>query len=540
MASCEESYGFLPCSTSLGGSISTLFIYGFCLLQGANLLSEGSEMLLEVLDPGLIGGLLLPVLGALPDSLIIVVSGMGGTLAEAQEQVAVGIGTLAGSTIMLLTVAWGGSVLLGRCDLVQGRAVNKTLTRPFNLARTGVTTDSFTPTNAAIMSFSSLLYLLIQVPASLYGPSEPLAALVGAIVCLGCLAAYCAYQVLNPELQRRKMARAHQRRLHTAALKRLAHSAAPFGALLVEGALDPVVADQLFDQFDDNKSGTIDAVELKGLLVGLSMNAAGKEIPVPELDADVRYLLSHFDSNTNGEICRSEFHSALMRLITDRAKEIEQAAAPGAAAPATSSGLSDHLLLDLPGDHEPLLPETDAQAGDEKSEGSTDGEDTPLSTGQIVRQASLKLLLGTLACAFFSDPMVAAVTNFSKASGIPTFFVAFCVTPLASNASELVSSLTFASRKHVKNISLTFSQVYGAVTMNNTLCLGLFLLVVHARGLQWKFTSEVIVITGVTLLMGALGYSRTTFRTFWALPNLLLFPLSVLAIWSLDHFGHLH
>ncbi len=32
-------------------------------------------------------------------------------------QVAVGVGTLAGSTIMLLTVAWGGSVLAGRCDL---------------------------------------------------------------------------------------------------------------------------------------------------------------------------------------------------------------------------------------------------------------------------------------------------------------------------------------------------------------------------------------------------------------------------------------
>jgi hypothetical protein len=44
-------------------------------------------VLLQVLDPGLIGGLLLPVLGALPDSAIIVVSGMGGTVAEAQEQV---------------------------------------------------------------------------------------------------------------------------------------------------------------------------------------------------------------------------------------------------------------------------------------------------------------------------------------------------------------------------------------------------------------------------------------------------------------------
>ena len=32
-------------------------------------------------------GLLLPILGALPDALIILVSGLGGTRAEAQEQV---------------------------------------------------------------------------------------------------------------------------------------------------------------------------------------------------------------------------------------------------------------------------------------------------------------------------------------------------------------------------------------------------------------------------------------------------------------------
>ena len=45
-----------------------------------------------------------------------------------------------------------------------------------------------------------------------------------------------------------------------------------------------------------------------------------------------------------------------------------------------------------------------------------------------------------------------------QASGIPAFYVAFCVTPFASNASELVSSLMFARRKRRKNISLTFSQ----------------------------------------------------------------------------------
>lgn len=64
-----------------------MLVYGYLLLQGANLLSDGSELLLEVLSPGLIGGLLLPVLGALPDASVIAVSGLGASAGEAQEQV---------------------------------------------------------------------------------------------------------------------------------------------------------------------------------------------------------------------------------------------------------------------------------------------------------------------------------------------------------------------------------------------------------------------------------------------------------------------
>lgn len=31
-------------------------MFGFVILSGANILSDGSELLLEILDPGLIGG----------------------------------------------------------------------------------------------------------------------------------------------------------------------------------------------------------------------------------------------------------------------------------------------------------------------------------------------------------------------------------------------------------------------------------------------------------------------------------------------------
>ena len=94
------------------------------------------------------------MLGALPDAIIIAISGMGPSsdMPKLVEEVSVGMGTLAGSTVMLLTIAWGGSVFLGRCDLdANGTAQNKTLTQPTSLTATGVTSDAATPRNAVIM-----------------------------------------------------------------------------------------------------------------------------------------------------------------------------------------------------------------------------------------------------------------------------------------------------------------------------------------------------------------------------------------------------
>ena len=61
------------------------------------------------------------------------------------------------------------------------------------------------------------------------------------------------------------------------------------------------------------------------------------------------------------------------------------------------------------------------------------------------------------------------VVTRGRTSGIPPFFVAFVVTPIASTASELVSSLLFAMKRRKRTISLTYSQVYGAISMNNTM-----------------------------------------------------------------------
>ncbi len=79
----------------------------------------------------------------------------------------------------------------------------------------------------------------------------------------------------------------------------------------------------------------------------------------------------------------------------------------------------------------------------------------------------------------FSDPMCEVLTSLTNKHNksflpIPTFFVSFIVTPFCSNASELVSSLIFASKKTRENCTMTYAQIFGAATMNNTLLFGYF------------------------------------------------------------------
>ncbi|KAK9825642.1 hypothetical protein WJX81_003822 [Elliptochloris bilobata] len=543
------SYGVFPCSSSLGGSILLILGYGYLLLKGAQLLSDGSEMLLEVLDPGVIGGLVLPILGALPDSLIIVVSGVGVSRETAQEQVSVGVGTLAGSTIMLLTIAWGGSLLFGRCDLSErGTAVNKTLTRRFDLWRTGVTTDSFTPKGAIIMAVSVLLYGIIQVPAFLGYKSAQAASLAGIIVCLATLAVYCVFQVAYPELQRRQIEHARQKRWRLQAAHAFEGRAAPFGSLVdSSGQVNTKAMRNLFDAYDDNKDGSIDEGELNKLLLSLSLSSTNGNGAETQRD----YWMREFDDiQHNGRIAFDEFQLHLARWIAEKRRVVSEERQRRMAAsrrshiavevaPAASADINELLEHHLAAGEAQEGSEGD---GDDPGSDDGDGSDSRAqhqepTSRQVAWKAAALLTAGAALCAVISDPMVDAVSSFSKASGIPAFYVAFCVTPFASNASELVSSFMFARRKRRKNISLTFSQVYGAVTMNNTLCLGLFLLVIHLQDLPWTYSSEVAVTVVATLLIGLLGATRRTFAMVWALPVLLIYPLSILGVWGLDSLG---
>ncbi|KAK3010417.1 hypothetical protein RJ639_012310 [Escallonia herrerae] len=89
-------------------------------------------------------------------------------------------------------------------------------------------------------------------------------------------------------------------------------------------------------------------------------------------------------------------------------------------------------------------------------------------------------------------PLMYSILLLSGAIGIPSFFISFVILPLAMNARTAISAIFPASQKKVKTASLTFSEIYGGVVMNNIMGLSTLLAIVYAKDLTWDYTAEVL------------------------------------------------
>eukprot|EP01025_Chloroclados_australasicus_P034187 TRINITY_DN35006_c0_g1_i1.p1 TRINITY_DN35006_c0_g1~~TRINITY_DN35006_c0_g1_i1.p1 ORF type:complete len:291 (-),score=44.69 TRINITY_DN35006_c0_g1_i1:288-1103(-) len=265
------------------------------------------------------------------------------------------------------------------------------------------------------------------------------------------------------------------------------------------------------------------------MLLGLDMAMSDAE----HLNLQAEYLMKEFDLDHSRDISKEELQKGLQRWVREKQKSFKKV------------GKFQHLHT-VEQQNEALVDEFVAKVDEglleDDEEDQLEGHDSEdltdskpqLSNRALALLACLYLLIGTALVAAFSDPLVTAMSSFAKAVNISPFYVAFVVAPFASNASEFVSSLQFAAKKRVKNISLTFSQIYGAVTMNNTLGLGLFLVLIFHNSLDWYFSSEVISIVVVTVIIGIIGYTNVTFKSYMAFVVLAFYPLTILFVYVLD------
>ncbi|RWR97479.1 EF-hand domain-containing protein [Cinnamomum micranthum f. kanehirae] len=510
-SSCEQTYGFLPCTTTVLGNLFLMLVYGYLMFVAAKLLSTGGDILLQLVGPGIVGGLFLPILGSLPDALLILVSGLSGSRETAQHHVLIGMGLLAGSTIMLLTLLWGSCVVVGKCDLSEdSTSLDSQDTKRCSLTGSGVTTEPSTCHAARIMVISVIPLVIVQLPNVFKSSSgEHVAVLVSLVVSIALLLSYCLYEVFEPRIQERRLLKyAEQKLVVSGILKHVKRDA--LGRLLTQdGKPNIPVIEKRFQKLDLDCDGYISHSELTALLVGINF----EDIDLDTNDA-VERVMEDFDASGDVKISKEEFIEGLSKWLNVAISSVSQPK------PFSSKFVDDF--------HKVTKEELNKLIAERDKTGES----------HVWCKAVTLLLLGTVLAAVFADPLVDAVNNFSSATSIPSFFISFIAMPLATNSSEAVSTIIFASRKEQKTTSVAFAEIYGSVTMNNTLCLSVFFALIYFRHLTWDFSAEVMIILIVCIVMGLFASFSTTFQLWTCFVAFLLYPFSVVLVYVLDYcFG---
>ncbi len=243
---------------------------------------------------------MIPILGAVPDGIIIYLSGMkSGTVQQIKDQLDVGVGALAGASIMLITVPLCIAVFIGSRKLDdEGRAMssyqpivpgsNKLVLKPvlperFSLTENGVTALPSTPKGARWILITCITYLFIQIPAFFYkhdadqGAAHEKGWAIAGFIVAGIL--FFAYLIaMWRDADNSEMIEERRHHVH----KFLDWSRTNKHMI---GALDPAT---LFALLDKDGDGLLDAEDLRlGFkTMGLDLNHAEAQAFFNMMDAD--------------------------------------------------------------------------------------------------------------------------------------------------------------------------------------------------------------------------------------------------------------
>jgi Ca2+/Na+ antiporter len=532
-----------------------LFSYGYILCYASNMISEGSDLLLLVPSlAGLVGGVVLPFLGAVPDGTIMLFSGLG-DVEKAQETLSIGVGALAGSTIMLLTVPWALSVYSGRVDFVgddmQPGYMQPKLTKS-SFSATGVALSNEVHFGAKMMMLTTLPYFLIQIPAFfLSGDRETVSegeknwAMAGFVVCVSFFVLYLYSQVKMSNDTTHKLRR-------IAVIKETLKK----GLVSLSGALREEVI-HLEKKELSRRDSLNENTPLKGNRTD-SFRGVGNQ-PSKKVAELLKGILGDafraYDQDGNGSLSKKEFNM----FLTDFHESID---------PATLDNVFNEFDSDCSGniDYNEFIGacyviiksngSTKSRRATEivrknifqnleEIEAEEDEEEVPkelsaLSPEEqqfvIMRRAFSMLFLGTAIVLIFSDPMVEVLSEIATRVNIPPFYVSFVLAPVAANASEVIASQYYAAKKTRKTITVALTALEGAASMNNTFCLAIFMGLIYFRGLAWQFSAETTTIVLVQLVMCIFAH-RSKMSTYTGFVVLSLFPLSVIFVAFLEHLG---
>lgn len=568
-------------------------------------------------------------------------SGLLNSKETAQEYVLTGVGLLAGSTILLLTVIWGTCVILGNIDFGASRDTSS-VRKPFQRLRAfvtgcGITTDLETSFTARIMVLSVIPFIIIQIP-ELFSLStgQRIVILTTLVISVIFLLVYFLYQIFRPWIQIRRLEFVKHEHLIIAILKHVQQHS--LGSLLTDdGAPNIPVIRMLFEELDHDSNNCISPSELKQFLReinfkslyldkdkavfdilkefdldtdqkiskeefvnGFSKWLNGTKLALEERSYSGRSLydlrqifhpwiqkkreefemkkqlveafITHLESSALGSLLKADgtpdidtIRSLFEKIDTDGDNQISQKKLKelvmGIKFGKIPTDVDDAVVkimeeLDTSGDH--VISQEEFVVGFAKwlntfhnQEESRDGtyQKTWEETDKLLHnkttsvdkslfawlKALAPLLLGVVMLSFLAEPLIDSVQNFSKAAELPSFFVAFVLVPLATNARVATSTIKAANNKKPRTTSLTFSEIYSGVFMNNILGFSVLLSLIYWRDLSWNFSAEVLIVLIVCTIVGLIASFRSTFPVWMSFLSFFLYPLSLLLVYILEY-----
>ncbi|XP_041026691.1 sodium/calcium exchanger NCL2-like [Juglans microcarpa x Juglans regia] len=365
----------------------------------------------------------------------------------------------------------------------------------------GVSTDVETYHTARIMMVSMIPFLILQLAKILNSTSGArIVVLVSLIVTLVLLLVYCTYQVFQPWIQNRRYAYLTCTYVQINLLPSL---------LTAGGRPNLTAIRELFQKIDKNRDNYISVKELRALILGIQIEVGRSN--EDEFEAKV---MQELDVSSDDRINETEFVKGISKWLV----------------------LSRHPADEQDHDRPRFFNTSSKQSRSEQQSLLTQKKEISTTTQKTwfnYVKAALLLLVGTAISVLLGQPLMQTLQEFSSNVNIPSFMVTYVVVPLALNIRQALATITSAREKTEKAISLTFSEIYNGVFMNNMMGLVIFLALVYIRDLSWDVSAEILVVLLICTAMGLFTSFRTKFPFWTSILAFLLYPLSLLIIYVL-------
>ncbi|KAK2642191.1 hypothetical protein Ddye_023954 [Dipteronia dyeriana] len=423
------------------------------------------------------------------------VSGASGDSETVETIATMGMALLAGSTIFSLTITWGSVVAFGNYDLSLSQDTSSTSSnpdtnknRPFTLTGYGVKTDEETKYTARIMLVSMIPFLLLQLAKVIHSSTGTrVIVLVSLIITLVFLITYWTYQVFEPWIQNRRLEYLLNKHVQKKLLR---------GLLTSDNRPNISLIQVLFRKIDKNKDSYISNDELRALILGIQIEGVGLD----EDDFDAK-VMQVFDILGDSHINENEFVTGLSEWLTNQPKFFHHGS--------KVYKIKVPMMLQL------------QKTSEERKKNE--------SWWNYVKAAFL-VSLGTAVTVLLTQPLMESLQELSTAVNIPSFLVSYVVIPLALSSRQALKTVTSARQKTQSTASLTFSEIYGGVFMNNMMGLVIFLMLVYIRNISWDVSAEVLIVLIICTAMGVFASISTEFPFWTSIVAYLLYPISLLLL----------